>query len=696
VHFAPYVPSSQKTIKNIPDQTVVDFFELDSALVAKLQAHTEGWPVGMKLALHALRGLEASEAVRRVHDYVSSDDYVFDYFGEQVIAGRTPEVIGFLTDTSILRRLHAGLCEAVSGCADGDQILASLVNESLFISSVEGHKGWYRYHPMFAEFLATRLSTDRRRELHARAAEWYERRSMFAEAVRHAFQAENEIAALRLVRANALRLLTSGRYATLLKWIDALSHPSRASDGELSLHEAWAAFLSHDTERARAAIARWTAGGRSTGAAAEAQVDARYLVLSGWIEDSADSEVDRCSLECASRFDSENVQFFRHHAMALYGKRNIIEARAADAIPVLERLRTEATSSGPGFFAIYALHLLAYAYLDIGRRSLAERICTGYLEDAALTPEDPSPLPSLLYAPLALCRYYADDLQSAQELAERALSIAQDRRVFDRYELDSGAFVLSRVFLARHEFEAARAISVNSLSGRFAPRRELIRTLEALNRGDRDSAARTTSTTKTELPFPTVVDDTCALTLGLMIEFGANEQAELVLSRLADDAETHRRFGSLVHLRLLQAKASLVSNERERAKSYVLDALTMAAPEDFRRPFLEAGMEIGKLISETAPTPLSFAGQLATSMRATPETQSAGPPVEPGPVEPLSKREREIMAHVARGMSNAEIADALFVSVGTVKWHVNNIFSKLDVKNRTSAINRARELGDLS
>ena len=58
--------------------------------------------------------------------------------------------------------------------------------------------------------------------------------------------------------------------------------------------------------------------------------------------------------------------------------------------------------------------------------------------------------------------------------------------------------------------------------------------------------------------------------------------------------------------------------------------------------------------------------------------------------DPLSERESEVLGHVAQGLSNQEIADKLFISAGTVKRHVSNIYQKLDVHNRTGAVERAR------
>jgi DNA-binding CsgD family transcriptional regulator len=64
----------------------------------------------------------------------------------------------------------------------------------------------------------------------------------------------------------------------------------------------------------------------------------------------------------------------------------------------------------------------------------------------------------------------------------------------------------------------------------------------------------------------------------------------------------------------------------------------------------------------------------------------------PEPTAQLTPREREILAWVARGKSNHEIATTLYVSPGTIKKHLDNIYAKLDVPNRTAAISRAFEL----
>ena len=126
-------------------------------------------------------------------------------------------------------------------------------------------------------------------------------------------------------------------------------------------------------------------------------------------------------------------------------------------------------------------------------------------------------------------------------------------------------------------------------------------------------------------------------------------------------------------------------------------ALTIAAPRKYVRVFLDEGRELGALIdrldmeqlrgSEAAPQ----ARRLQRAM-CTPGIQGNAPI---GMGEELTKRELSILKRLETGLSNKEIAEAIFVSEGTLKWHLHNVYGKLNVKNRTRAMARARALGIL-
>lgn len=61
-------------------------------------------------------------------------------------------------------------------------------------------------------------------------------------------------------------------------------------------------------------------------------------------------------------------------------------------------------------------------------------------------------------------------------------------------------------------------------------------------------------------------------------------------------------------------------------------------------------------------------------------------------IQPLTDTQHRIIGLIATGMSNQEVADKLFITVGTTKWHLNQIYGRLQARNRTEAVARAREL----
>ena len=115
-----------------------------------------------------------------------------------------------------------------------------------------------------------------------------------------------------------------------------------------------------------------------------------------------------------------------------------------------------------------------------------------------------------------------------------------------------------------------------------------------------------------------------------------------------------------------------------------------------------AGVRDGRLVVLEGESPSMFSGDQEPLLRTllgffggeggAAEAPDREAPSEAVAVEALSAREVEVMQLIARGLSNQEIAEALVVSVGTVKTHINNIFGKLSVRNRTQAVARARDL----
>jgi LuxR family maltose regulon positive regulatory protein len=177
-----------------------------------------------------------------------------------------------------------------------------------------------------------------------------------------------------------------------------------------------------------------------------------------------------------------------------------------------------------------------------------------------------------------------------------------------------------------------------------------------------------------------------------------------LLERLLEVARAGGRTGRVIEALALQALAYQAQGDIDQAVMALRQVLLLTEPEDYRRLFLDEGTPMEQLLFSLRSQLSGGSNQepgfgqvylekLLSAFKA--ELKGQRTPTKaliPTLVEPLSERELEILRLMAGGMSNQDIAQKVVVTVGTVKWHLNNIYGKLDVRSRTQAIARAREL----
>jgi LuxR family maltose regulon positive regulatory protein len=148
---------------------------------------------------------------------------------------------------------------------------------------------------------------------------------------------------------------------------------------------------------------------------------------------------------------------------------------------------------------------------------------------------------------------------------------------------------------------------------------------------------------------------------------------------------------------VLQVVALQAHDEKDQAVQLLLDALALAEPGGFIRLFVDEGRPMAHLLSQAAALGRmpDYLGKLL-SLFAAEEHRSEGTSPRPSAqplLEPLSRRELEVLQLMAQGLSNQEMSERLFLALDTVKGHNRKIFGKLQVERRTEAVARARELG---
>ena len=187
----------------------------------RLAQQSEGWITAILLTTHTLwKGLLHTMALAQ-----GDDSQIFAYLAREVLQQQPEDVQDFLRGSSVLERMNPSLCNELLDMDDAREMLSLLEDKNLFISRLEGDgEDWFRYHQLFQEFLTAKLQEedDRYVSLHLRAGRMFEAQKSWDEAIRHYLDAEAYDDAQRLVEAVAAWAFNSGRWSSLLYWINSM------------------------------------------------------------------------------------------------------------------------------------------------------------------------------------------------------------------------------------------------------------------------------------------------------------------------------------------------------------------------------------------------------------------------------------------------------------------------------------------
>jgi LuxR family transcriptional regulator, maltose regulon positive regulatory protein len=202
---------------------------LTEADVATLHQRTEGWIAGLHLAALSLRKQE--DCSGWISDFAGSYRYLLDYVQQDILAGSPVALQHFLLQTSILTRMNAAACQAITASPTlqmSQQMLEEVERANLFVVPLDEQRQWYRYHDLFREVLLSTLHTSHPEMvplLHRRAADFYEAHGQWHEAITHALLARDYSTAARLMEQTVEQFWLHGEAATIVRWVLALPEP---------------------------------------------------------------------------------------------------------------------------------------------------------------------------------------------------------------------------------------------------------------------------------------------------------------------------------------------------------------------------------------------------------------------------------------------------------------------------------------
>lgn len=705
--------------------------QLSVASVAALEARTEGWIAGLQMAALSLQG--RSDTTQFIEAFTGSHRFILDYLVEEVLLGQEENVREFLMQTAILDRLSGSLCDAVTARQDGSKTLSELERGNLFVVPLDDQRQWYRYHHLFAEMLRAHVARERGAQLatwHRRAATWYEKNGVIADAIHHAMAAEDRGWAARLIEQSWPAMDAQFQSEIWLTWFEKLPAEFYANRPVLLLAGAWA-YLNQ--------------GGLEAGAG--------YLAKVEEIMDRIDPNLPPDELP--PNLVVEDAEQFKFLPPSIVSAHAFIALAHGDTVATIEHAKNalallpedEHVRRGPAA-ALLGLAAWNKGELEVAHRAISDamrnferagsfefavsgtfgladlRIAQGRLRDAVRTYEQVLELVAQkdlwhirgtadLYLGLGDLYREQGDWKKAGRFIAKSEQMGPQKALPDwpcRLRIAKG-----RLLEAKGDLEGALQELQEAEKRYYRTPIPLIYPIPAriaqlwIRRGEltraRDWARSQELEAEDHLHYLKEYEHLTLARL-LLAEYQLAgdtqqlDQCKKLLTRLYEAAGKDQRNGSLISILILQALVAEAQHSIPAALIPLEMALALAAPEGYVHTFILEGSPMVRLLSEAAAQGIlpMYTHQLLAAFRE--ETGAPPTPAIPNSpksaqslVEPLSDRELEILQLIAEGLSNQDISKKLFLALSTVKGHNRNIFGKLGVQRRTEAVARGQALG---
>jgi LuxR family maltose regulon positive regulatory protein len=695
---------TQRETRALLDASGIGLSEAGAAL---LHQRTEGWAAGLRLAVVSLAGHPDPE--RFVAEFSGSERTVAEYLLAELLDRQPENVQQLLLGTCLLDRVSGELADLLTGRPGSEGILLDLEDANAFVVSVDPERRWFRYHHLLGDFLRLELRRTRPEEvptLHRRAAEWFARHGQVVEAVRHTQAAGDWPDAARLLADHCFGLTLDGQLQTIQALVRAFPPGAAADDPELALVRATsdvyqgrldeaAAHLavaeSHveaappdRRRRLRVAIASLKLGlARRRGHFAGVVEQARFLAAP--VTGPSDQDI---------ALDND----LRAVALLNLGTIEAWSLGLPDAERHLQEGAVLARQIGRPYLEVACLAQLGFASkirpMATTRRRCQEAIT---LADRHGWGTEPVIAPALVT--LATTMVWTGELDEGERWLQRTAQALQTDTGPDITQLLHLATGVLQAGRGRHHqaleaFTAAERLQSQQLVGSNALENQVTGWLLA-------TQARIGQSGQARASLAALPDQRANLgelrnaRAVICLAEGDPAAALGVLAEVLDGTAPVIGPVTVVEAQLLAGLAHRALGDQRAANTATERALALAEPDRLVLPFAMTG---SRELLEALPRHQTAHAALLTDIldvvrgASLPANDQSPTP----PTEELSPSELRVLRYLPTNLSRPEIASQLSVSVHTVNTHVRNIYAKLQARDRSSAVQRARELRLLS
>jgi LuxR family transcriptional regulator, maltose regulon positive regulatory protein len=693
--------------------------------IATLERRTEGWIAGLQMAALSLRGQDPQVFFQ---SFTGDDRFISDYLIEEVLEGQTEQVRDFLLRTSILERMNGPLCDAIlNDKRIGDEphplpptpnplspsnILEYLDRANLFLIPLDNRREWYRYHHLFAELLRQRLKESLPPEaigkLYRVASRWCEEHGEVYTAIRLARQIPDEVQVAALLKKFSPLFFMQGELPQLVDFANGLPAGIKGIHPDLNMAIAWATLATNQSPDPWLENIERYYGMKATAAVDEPAIEPaiRAALLEVLIvRQQRPYETYNAEKQDLLRAIQQQLTSLPDDQFCLFNSVASLKPVLFFDLGLYAEWAGQAESAASYFSETITLSRQDdnYHLLHLGTGHLANiQLAQGKLHAAHQTYAQAlglqatggkSPHAGMAHAGLGTLNYEWGDFPEAEQHFKEGLALA---RLWNLWEI----ILINQTGLAR--LQRRRGYFLEALACleklKDPPEAGMLITVKALHAlwlaqdgGDEPAAAWLEASGITSQTLPLPFNELVLLDAArLMSLLGRGDDALALTSNIIQSADACGRLHTVLQGKLVLAKTCALLGKIPEALAELAEAVHLAEPEGYLSSFVDEGDPLRHLLTKLEGVPYAkqilaaFPPQGGAAQKASPSASQAAV---------LSEREREVVLLIADGLSNQEIADRLFISLATVKTHINNIFNKLGVSNRMQAIARLKELG---
>lgn len=648
---------------------------------------TEGWAAGIQMRVLNIKNFGEKSL---------NNNFVFEYMMEEVFLSLSENTKKFLMYTSIVDQFSVELGNYLLSVNNSIDIIKEVEMLNLFLISLDGERKWFRYHNLFRSFLKKqlgKLNDDIIHKLLNKAAEWYEANKQINKAVENYIKGENFKKAVCLIEEVSSEILCSGQAKLLGKWNEMLPKNIVKANSRLIMNSAWAASVDRKASEASQYIIM-TQECHNINRLAKAEIAA--LTSTNMVEiNNIDKIIDDCKDVLK---ELKPKEFLTQLIIFNIAKGYLFKGEITEAEYYLKECLKISTETSEGYIEVVASKLLFIGDKLKGKYKEVEKKCKELISKLKIEGDILLPAAGLLYAELSDVYYEWNELEKSEAMAKEGLRLGLEGE--DPWAITENYFMLVKTYNAMG-FSNEYKITVDKLKKYFSSSEFFDMKLKVgsfntenwLKSGEIMKASKwiINISCETKGDMTMLYPEFYIAKTKLYIYEGKIDKARKILNVLEKNAEKYDANALLAKVMILNSMVYEKTGHIEEAVSELEKAVSLAWKQKLVRSLIGEGKWMKDMLSKLKKNTdnddmCMFIDILLTEFEPNFRIKAASSN------EILSKREIEIIKLICDGATNLEISQKLFVSVNTVKTHLLNIYTKLDVHSRTRAAAKAKRL----